>query len=60
MTLRQAYIHAISVTPFAWIPWNPSNFEQLVSEPINFGKIRLKLIALFSSKQEELGDNNLK
>jgi len=32
------------VAPLAWVPWvpgNPSIFEQLVPEPINFGKIGL-------------------
>ena len=31
----------IAVVPLAWVPWvpgNPSIFEQLVPEPINFGR----------------------
>ena len=45
----------ILVAPLAWAPGNPSIFEQLVPEPINFGKKELRFTLFSIQKKHEIG-----
>ena len=50
-----------AVAPLAWVPWvpeNPSIFEKLVLEPINFGKKQLKFAHFLVENEQNIGVGN--
>ena len=57
------YLHNCLVAPLtwvSWVPWNPSIFEKLVPEPINFGKKGQKFAPFSVQNKQEIGVKTLK